>query len=291
MVQIAHDVQQRIIAIAEQLHTENPEKFPSVAEVRSLSKADMNSVSAVMKAWRATKMIPVQRIAEDAPPEIQAEAKVLISTVWMTAKEQAEMKLREAEARYTEEREEAEQLRSELSIACDDLQQQLDNALDALKEITTEKNMADQAWHETIQALKTAETKIINLEQSERLANAKNTELEKHISTIKIDLEQSKMSEKQAIDAKAETLITVKEQSAEINQLAKLLNDQKDQLHLLEKSNMKLADQHNKETAKLEKEIVAEKSKAEVANAKAEQAQLHIKDLRELLDKAALSHS
>ncbi len=69
-MQISEEIQARIIEVAEQLHAENPDKFPTVAEVRSASKADMNSVSIVMKQWRQSKLMPVQKIEESAPVEI-----------------------------------------------------------------------------------------------------------------------------------------------------------------------------------------------------------------------------
>ena len=62
MTLVNSETQSRIIAAAEELHAKNPERFPTVAEVRAISKADMNSVSSVMKQWRVNKMIPVQRI-------------------------------------------------------------------------------------------------------------------------------------------------------------------------------------------------------------------------------------
>ena len=138
---ISSEIQQRIITAAEQLHAEHPERLPTVAEVRAVSKADMNSVSTVMKQWRQNKLMPVQRIEEDAPNEIQVTAKELTGKIWSVAKEQAEQKLREAEARYTEERIEAEQLRAELFDACDSLQQQLDKALEEL-EVAKSENLS-----------------------------------------------------------------------------------------------------------------------------------------------------
>lgn len=66
-MQISEEIQARIIEVAEQLHAENPDKFPTVAEVRAASKADMNSVSIVMKNWRQSKLMPVKQIEELAP--------------------------------------------------------------------------------------------------------------------------------------------------------------------------------------------------------------------------------
>ena len=146
---ISSEIQQRIITAAEQLHAEHPERLPTVAEVRAVSKADMNSVSTVMKQWRQNKLMPVQRIEEDAPNEVQVTAKELTGKIWSVAKEQAEQKLREAEARYTEERIEAEQLRAELSDACDSLQQQLDKALEEL-EVAKSENLSLKSQKESI---------------------------------------------------------------------------------------------------------------------------------------------
>ena len=91
---ISSEIQQRIITAAEQLHAEHPERLPTVAEVRAVSKADMNSVSSVMKQWRQNKLMPVQKIEETAPAEILELASQLASKIWSESKLQADSKLR-----------------------------------------------------------------------------------------------------------------------------------------------------------------------------------------------------
>ena len=111
---ISSEIQQRIITAAEQLHAEHPERLPTVAEVRAVSKADMNSVSIVMKHWRQSKLMPVQKIEESAPVEILELSNQLASKIWSEAKQQADSKLRDAETKFNEERAETDEIRNQL---------------------------------------------------------------------------------------------------------------------------------------------------------------------------------
>ena len=111
-MQVSQEIQARIIEVAEQLHAENSDKFPTVAEVRALSKADMNSVSIVMKNWRQSKLMPVQKIEESAPVEILELSNQLASKIWSEAKQQADSKLRDAETKFNEERAETDEIRN-----------------------------------------------------------------------------------------------------------------------------------------------------------------------------------
>ena len=275
---ISSEIQQRIITAAEQLHAEHPERLPTVAEVRAVSKADMNSVSTVMKQWRQNKLMPVQRIEEDAPNEIQVTAKELTGKIWSVAKEQAEQKLRDAEARYTEERIEAEQLRAELSDACDSLQQQLDKALEEL-EVAKSENLRKKKKKESIELeLSRLGENLSQAKEAERLATSKNEEQAKHIDTLKNELNDVKNQLKTAlsefdalVDSHKSALF---EQDNKISERDSVIDGLKAKLETLTQSN------HEKDKALIELH-----GQLKVAEATATQAQHHAKDLKDLLDK------
>ena len=291
MTLVNSETQSRIIAAAEELHAQNPERFPTVAEVRAISKADMNSVSSVMKQWRVNKMIPVQRIEEEAPSEIQRLAKELANHIYGNAKDQAESKLKEAELKYSEERSEAEDLRSELAAACDQLQQQLDEALQGLKieQIArAQEEVISNALHEKVAGL---ERSLVIFENNENVFIAKNAELEKHIETLKADLSESKAQAQAVLDDKAKAEQSHSEQMGRM-QLA--MTKQDHELESFKMTNDGLMGQLMDATTgktELEKKIIELRGQINVAEATAAQAQAHAKDLKELLDKAQATKS
>lgn len=304
-MQISQDIQKRIIETAEQLYTDHPEKFPTVAEVRAISKADMNSVSTVMKQWRQSRLMPQRTIEEAAPSEIQDEAKALAATIWATAKAQAEQKLRDAEIQYMKEREEAEQLRLELSMECDALQKRLDQANDAA-------DIALKAQQVAESALAQANAKIVHLEAEkkeaiylESLATAKNTELEKHIVTLKADIEHNQTKANHEIGMYTQTINelrqTLNERDTILEQHKKQLEheaqltyqlqvqlkneqqqtDEKLQGFALQIEQLQLSEKAWKDKfMEIDKTLAKTLSDLQTANAVTEQAKKHAQDLK-----------
>ncbi len=267
---VTSEIRQRIIDAAEKLHAADPAKPPKVDDVRKLAKVAMGDASSVMKEWRQQKLMPVKRIEEEAPSEIQIEARTLVSQIWTTAKDQAEAKLREAEARYTEERAEAEQLRSELSDACDSLQQQLDSTTEALKVETITREQEEtinQALQAKVEAL---EKQLAKAQEAERVATAKNIELDKHISTQTNDI------------SRLEKELTEKDEK--ITSLTNALEGIKLKLHESEKEAFRLIDKYNSEVVGLEKRIIEMQGQINTAESTTKQAREHIQDLKGLLE-------
>lgn len=267
---VTSEIRQRIIDAAEKLHAADPAKPPKVDDVRKLAKVAMGDASSVMKEWRQQKLMPVKRIEEEAPSEIQIEARTLVSQIWTTAKDQAEAKLREAEARYTEERAEAEQLRSELSDACDSLQQQLDSTAETLKVETITREQEEtinQALQAKVEAL---EKQLAKAQEAERVATAKNIELDKHISTQTNDI------------SRLEKELTEKDEK--ITSLTNALEGIKLKLHESEKEAFRLIDKYNSEVVGLEKRIIEMQGQINTAESTTKQAREHIQDLKGLLE-------
>lgn len=298
---ISQEIQNRIIESAEQLYAQHPDRLPTVADVRALSKADMNSVSTVMKQWRQGKLMPQRTIEENAPSEILSEAKALASSIWATARAQAEQKLHEAEAQYMKEREEAEQLRLELSLECDTLQKVIDEQVTAISQLQQTQQQAEQALNranETIVQLQAEKGQALH---QEALATAKNIELEKHIVTLKTDLEHTQTQAVAEAQAHTQTIIELQQALAALERSSTQLQTRLEQetqtcaqLRLQyeqqQAENASLAkamkEQQSSEKNLLERLATAEKvlgsaqSELQTAKAVTEQAQKHAQDLQ-----------
>ena len=198
---IQDEIKQRIINAAEELYIANPEKLPTVSEVRAIAKTDMNSTSSVMKAWRTKKLMPVQRIEENAPPALQELALQLASQIWTTAKEQAEDKLRQAESKFMEERQEAEELRLELSQAYDENFALLNQVETELVRIQQDKQQLEHVNLELKQQLDEVSQARIELSGECKSYKSEKEQLQKQVQMLEALLTESKQ-EKLTIERK-----------------------------------------------------------------------------------------
>lgn len=194
---IAEEIKNRIIQVAETILSESG-KMPTVAEVRSTAQTDMNTTSTVMKEWRQQKLLPEKKIEEEAPKAVQEDALNLASKIWATAKQQAEEKLIKAEVELQREREDAENMRVELSTECDalqgtvkSLQTDLANTRKDLQKLELDKVELQKAEQT---ALKKAE-----------VAEARNVELEKLVANLKLQMSDLTNQKDQEIKVLKET--------------------------------------------------------------------------------------
>ena len=278
-MQVSQEIQARIIEVAEQLHAENSDKFPTVAEVRALSKADMNSVSSVMKQWRQSKLMPVQKIEETAPVEILELSNQLTSKIWGEAKLQAESKLRDAEQKFNDERKELEELRLELANECDRLNTELEQITELKDDAVKAQNDAQTALNEALQQIEQLKSELQQSEQSKLVEIAKNKELEQHITTLKsqlnerdADLKALKSEHSQQLEQRNQELNTLK--SEHLNEIKQIEQNYEDQLKIVQTS----------ESSVKERLIHIEKELA-VSLSKIEQSDKYANELKELLAK------
>lgn len=216
-MQIPQEVIIRITEAAEHLHSENPERFPTVAEVRSHAKTDMNTTSLVMKDWRASKLIPNQKINESAPEAVHSIVGDLANTIWQMAKDQAEEKLRLAEEKFKEERLAAEQLREELAKACDQLQLQLDKKNEEILGLSNDLG-------EKIIELDHQKSKNLELKNQTEILNVRLEENSKNIFDYKNSITDL-TNKNEALKAKIE--ITVAEVAKKDQDISTVQNDLK----------------------------------------------------------------
>lgn len=278
-MQVSQEIQARIIEVAEQLHAENSDKFPTVAEVRALSKADMNSVSIVMKNWRQSKLMPVQKIEEDAPLEIIELSKQLSSKIWSEAKQQADSKLRDAETKFNEERAETDEIRNQLASECDRLNTELEQITELKDDAVKAQNDAETALNEALQQIEQLKSELQQSEQSKLVEIAKNKELEQHISTLKsqlnehdADLKALKSEHSQQLEQRNQELNALK--SEHLNEIKHIQQKHEDQLKTLQTSESSLKER----LIHLEKELA-------VCLSKIEQSDKYANELKELLAK------
>ena len=278
-MQVSQEIQARIIEVAEQLHAENSDKFPTVAEVRALSKADMNSVSIVMKNWRQSKLMPVQKIEEDAPLEIIELSKQLSSKIWSEAKLQAESKLRDAEQKFNDERKELEELRLELANECDRLNAEFEQITHLKDHAVKAQNDAEMSLNQALQQIEQLKFELQQSEQSRLVEIAKNKELEQHISTLKsqlnerdADLKELKSWHSQQLEQRNQELNTLK--SEHLNEIKHIQQKHEDQLKTLQTNESSLKER----LIHLEKELA-------VLLSKIEQSEKYANELKELLAK------
>ena len=296
-MQISEEIQARIIEVAEQLHAENPDKFPTVAEVRAASKTDMNSVSIVMKNWRQSKLMPVKQIEELAPAELLELSNQLTSKIWSEAKLQAESKLRDAEQKFNDERKELEELRLELANECDRLNGELEQITQLKDDAVKAQNDAETSLNQALQQIEQLKSQLQQSEQFKLIEVAKNTELEQHIGTLKnqlnerdAELKELKLEHSQHIDELNTELRTVKsEHSQQIEQRNQELNTLKSEhLNEIKQIQQKHEDQlktlQASESSVKERLIHLEKELA-VSLSKIEQADKYANELKELLAK------
>ena len=271
-MQVSAEIQARIIEVAEQLHAENSDKFPTVAEVRALSKADMNSVSIVMKNWRQSKLMPVQKIEEDAPLEIIELSKQLSSKIWSEAKQQADSKLRDAETKFNEERAETDEIRNQLASECDRLNTELEQITELKDDAVKAQNDAETALNEALQQIEQLKCELQQSEQSKLVEIAKNKELEQHISTLKSQLNEHDADLKAL---KSEHSQQLEQRNQEhLNEIKHIQQKHEDQLKTLQTSESSVKER----LIHLEKELA-------VSLSKIEQSDKYANELKELLAK------
>src|SRR5450830_133327 len=113
---IPSEVRERVIAAAVELYElADRQRFPTVDAVRRLSRADMNTVSGVMKEWRQAQTKQVETVTVAVPEAIQQANAAAVAALWINATELANQALRGAQAGWEKERIELDDMRAELA--------------------------------------------------------------------------------------------------------------------------------------------------------------------------------
>lgn len=201
----------RIIAAADGLYEKaGREKFPSVDAVRRESRADMNSVSLVMKQWRHSKTVQVVPVRAVAVPEaIQTANAAAVADIWIMAMEIANQSLQAAQAGWDAERLELEEMRSELSVSYEKVAEAETQAQERIKFLTDELEKLREDFSElglsTAKEFAELKDEIIQANSAAHTEKTRAIELELRVEDLKTSLAQAAahiQDEKQKIEEK-----------------------------------------------------------------------------------------
>lgn len=130
------DVRERVITAANELYQQaGRERFPTVDAVRRLSRADMNTVSMLMKEWRQAQTTQAVAVAVMVPEAVSQAHAAALAAMWQQATELANQSLRSAQAGWEAERLDMDDMRAELSASFEAQAAELDTTKVRLNEV------------------------------------------------------------------------------------------------------------------------------------------------------------
>lgn len=176
---IPADVRERVISAAVELYEQaGRERFPTVDAVRRLSRADMNTVSGVMKEWRQAQTTQAAPVAIAVPEAIQQANTAAVAALWLNATELANQSLRSAQAGWEKERADLDSMRAELANSYEAQAAEFETAKRQL--VDSEAKASEQA--QQIAAVRQSETEATNrAERAESRAVDLRSELDRAI--------------------------------------------------------------------------------------------------------------
>lgn len=179
---IPSDIRARIIEAANRLLEESGGfRFPTQAEVRRMSKADMNSTSVVMREWKrqqTTKPVPV---AATVPELVQQAGMEQLAAVWSVAQDLANASLRSAQDSWAVERNEMESMRQELAQLFESQATELEEAQQALGAALRAKGEAERIAADQAERLNAQQNRADQ-------AEARSKEIEHRAADLKEEL-------------------------------------------------------------------------------------------------------
>lgn len=216
---IPSEVRERVIAAAVELYDQaDRQGFPTVDAVRRLSRADMNTVSSVMKEWRQAQTKKVENVVVAVPEQIKQTSDKAVADLWQKAKDLANESLSNAQDGWEIERGRFEDMRIDLSNSYEAKAAEFDAAKKQLTE--SEAKTTEQAQH--LAAVRQSEAEAANrAERAEARAADLRAELDRSIQET--DRQRSELAEARAkaeaataaTEATRAELATVKAQAAE----------------------------------------------------------------------------
>jgi len=192
--QIPADVRERVIAAAAELYQQaGRERFPTVDAVRRLSRADMNSVTVLMREWRQSQTTQAAPVAVMIPDAVQQANAAAVAAMWTQATELANQSLRTAQAAWEAERQDLDDMRSELATGYEVQAAELDAAKSQLADIVAALDVANGQLADNaaklaaaVERANTAEARAVEIEHRANDLNAALVEERKsHASVIK----------------------------------------------------------------------------------------------------------
>ena len=119
---IPAEIRDRIVEAADALFAESGHAtFPTVDQVRGRARANMNTVSIVMRDWRRDQTARAAPMPVQIPEAVATAGASAMAELWLKAQALANESLQAAQGAWEAEREQIESLRAEVASAYDTL--------------------------------------------------------------------------------------------------------------------------------------------------------------------------
>ncbi len=186
----SEEVRSRVFSAADKLQAELG-RVPTIAEVRSLAKADMNATSALVGEWKRLQTARPAPVAVEVPESVRLAGDEALRAVWLAASEQAQSSLMAAESEWSKRQQEYESTRLELATEVDDLADQLALSNSLLNEAHASLRQAQLDLENEQMRAESYKTEASKQESRADQAEARTQEIESFNETLKQQLEHS----------------------------------------------------------------------------------------------------
>jgi chromosome segregation ATPase len=203
-MEVNDDIKARIEEAAEALYEESgrTDVFPTVEAVRKRCKAGMGDVSAVMKDWRRQRRAAANAPPATVPERVQQALSSAMLGIWNQAQRLASEEVERVQREREDERNDAEQLRIQISKSNEDQEKELSELRERLAAAVAQAT----ALAETAQQQKLdAERRCASFAEQARTAEARAEEIDKRASDLKTALDAAQASNK-ATNSELETV-------------------------------------------------------------------------------------
>lgn len=217
MDSINSEVRGRIIAAADQLfEAAGRSDFPPVDAVRRAARADMNTISQVMREWRRMQTAQPAAVAVAIPDRVEQAQRTALGELWAAAQELANEALAAARQAWEAERAEADALRVELSQAFESQAGELAVAQARIAELEA---AAKQAAAE----LAKVRDVLVQAQEQARTADTRAVEIERRAADLRAELDRTHAALGEQADAREQAALYRGELNAVREQNAVLL--------------------------------------------------------------------
>jgi colicin import membrane protein len=185
-------VRSRIIEAAEFLYDEygRGDRKPTVEEVRIKAGTGMNATSAVLRDWKMQLTVRPAPVAKVIPESVMEAFMPVLLAAHGALQEEANMNLRTAQANWERERENAEDMRSQLANSWQELSDQIDSVKGQLSRALSDLGEA-QADNEHLNAMALQlKEQLAQQIEATKTAEATASEAGRRLDDLKAELER-----------------------------------------------------------------------------------------------------
>lgn len=189
---IPADTRKRILDAAQRLYeAAGRERFPTVADVRRESRADMNTTSVVMREWKRQQTARPAPVAVAVPEAVQQASSEALAMVWQAAQEVANASLRGAQQQWEAERQELIDSEREVSAEVDALESRLATATETLDDARRQRELAVTHSAQLADQLDRLRAELAEQRSATEQAKARAEEIEHRAADLKAELDRA----------------------------------------------------------------------------------------------------